>query len=63
MLEAAAALEFEKAAKLRDELKRVRAMPDGPVLPARPKRGERETAPPGSPGTRARRGKGKRKPS
>ncbi len=63
MLEAASALEFEKAAKLRDELKRVRAMPDGPVLPARPKRGERETAPPGSPGTRARRGKGKRKPS
>ena len=65
MLEAAAELQFERAAKLRDELTRVRAMTQDLVEAnddseeERPRRLTPPGAPPGSPGSKARRGRKK----
>ncbi len=60
MLEAAQSLEFEKAARLRDEMARVKNMPAGSRI-AEPEDDGPRKAKAGMPGTRAgRRGKGRR---
>ncbi|MBL9148508.1 MAG: excinuclease ABC subunit UvrB [Phycisphaerae bacterium] len=60
MLEAAQNLEFEKAARYRDEVTKLRAMPTGTSV-AKPETNKPTKAKPGMPGTRAgRKGKGRK---
>jgi len=61
MLEAATELQFERAAKLRDELARVRALTQNliEVSDDSPDEAPKRSVPPGSPGSKARRGKRK----
>ncbi|MFO0829023.1 MAG: excinuclease ABC subunit UvrB [Phycisphaerales bacterium] len=61
MLEAAQSLEFEKAARLRDEIAKLKALPVGTAV-AKPDAEKPRKAKPGMPGTRAgRKGKGGRR--
>jgi excinuclease ABC subunit B len=61
MLAAAGALEFEKAARLRDQLKKVEALPEIDGMAEEPAEEEKPRPKAGMPGTRAGRGKKGRK--
>jgi excinuclease UvrABC nuclease subunit len=61
MLAAAGALEFEKAARLRDQLRRVEALPEVDGMAEEPVEEPKPRPKAGMPGTRAGRGKKGRK--